>query len=267
MLDELDGEARLPDKRRVIALLQKTLSSGDPFKNSAINAPAPRQVQQAPQAQPQTAPVLPFELPPNFQIDLSLLNSIAEITAKTSSTASPAKKSKHFQLIPLNSADLLKPFPGLHEILYADLPLQCKNCALRFPETPEGQARLTAHLDSHFRRNMRLKERSKRVLARDWFGNEEDWRSGRSRAVETDAKVAIFEEAQPSESDQSSDEFALVQDEEKEVICAVCHENIPVEWGDEQDAWIVKKAVQQADGSIVHSHCLSKPETKRPRRK
>ncbi len=263
----MDGDARLPDKRRVIALLQRTLSSGDPFKSEQ----RPQQPAGATTTTSQSVPVLPFELPPNFQLDLSLINSIAEITAKTSSSlASPSKKapkSKHFQLIQLNSTELLKPVAGLHEILYADLPLQCKNCSLRYPDTPEGQARLTVHLDSHFRRNMRLKERSKRVLARDWFGNEEDWRSGRSKAVDNEAKVAIFEEAQPSDSEQSNTEFAVVQEEEKEVNCAVCHEKLPVEWSDEQDAWIVKKALELADGSIVHSHCLSEPETKRPRRK
>lgn len=268
-MNELDGDARLPDKRRVIALIQKTLSSGDPFRPPVSTQPQPRsQVQPPRQTAPAQAkaPELPFELPPNFQIDLSLLNSIAEVTAKTSAGSSPIKaapsKSKHFQPVLLDSAELLKPVPGLHEILYADLPLQCKNCGLRFPDTSDGQERLTAHLDSHFRRNMRLKERSKRVLARDWFGNEEDWRSGRAKTVNHDAQVAIFDnEAALSESEQSSDEFAIVQDEEQDVTCAVCHESIPVEWSDEQEAWIVRKAIQEGDG-IVHTHCSDQPAKK-----
>lgn len=32
---------------------------------------------------------------------------------------------------------------------------------------------MAAHLDAHFRRNMRLKDKSKKVLARDWAPQEQ----------------------------------------------------------------------------------------------
>ena len=68
---------------------------------------------------------------------------------------------------------IMRPRPGLHQILYEDYPLQCKTCALRFADTEEGRQKKTLHLDSHFRKNMR--ERSKKVLVRGWFLNLPQW--------------------------------------------------------------------------------------------
>lgn len=266
-MNELDRDARMPDKQGIITRIQRVLATGDPYaqERPVARTPPPQQKPQPAIASPVS---LPFELPPNFQLDLSLLNSIAEITAKSASKQdSPKKKtlSKYHQPVQLTSSDLLKSIPRLHEILYAEMPLQCKNCALRFPDTEDGKNRLTVHLDSHFRRNMRLKERSKRVLARDWFGGEEDWRTGRKANTESDVKVNIFDGAEASESEQSSDEFVVSKDGEG-FECAICHESIPVAWSDDQEAWISKGA-QEVESGIVHVACASNQRPKRQKKK
>lgn len=270
-MNDLDRDARMPDKRGIIARIQKVIATGDPYaqERPVARTPPPQQPQPQPPASPSSVS-LPFELPPNFQLDLSLLNSIAEITAKSASTSnqdSPKKKtlSKYQQPVQLTSTDLLKSIPRLHEILYAEMPLQCKNCALRFPDTEDGQSRLTVHLDSHFRRNMRLKERSKRVLARDWFGGEEDWRTERKTNMESDVKVNIFDGAEASESELSSDEFVVSKDGEG-FECAICHESISVAWSDDQEAWISKGA-QEVESGIVHVSCVSNQRPKRQKKK
>lgn len=68
--------------------------------------------------------------------------------------------------------------PGAIELLYSGLPLQCKQCGFRYPKTNEGQVKMDAHLDSHFRQNRRMKERVKRGLSRSWFVTEDEWIRG-----------------------------------------------------------------------------------------
>ncbi|KAI9305114.1 hypothetical protein BJ944DRAFT_249314 [Cunninghamella echinulata] len=80
--------------------------------------------------------------------------------------------------IKLDSKDLQKERPGAVEFLYSKLPLKCKQCGIRHPDTKEGKAKMDAHLDSHFRQNRRMKERVKRGLSRSWFVSENDWIHG-----------------------------------------------------------------------------------------
>jgi len=58
-------------------------------------------------------------------------------------------------------------------LIYDFYALQCKNCGFRFPDTEDGKTQMAAHLDAHFRRNMRLKDKSKKILAREWAMKEE----------------------------------------------------------------------------------------------
>jgi pre-mRNA cleavage complex 2 protein Pcf11 len=78
----------------------------------------------------------------------------------------------------LDSKDLQIARPGAIELLYSAEPLQCKQCGFRYPKTDKGQAKMDAHLDSHFRQNRKMKERVKRGLSRSWFVTEEEWING-----------------------------------------------------------------------------------------
>lgn len=78
----------------------------------------------------------------------------------------------------LDSKDLQIARPGAIELLYSAEPLQCKQCGFRYPQTEKGQAKMDAHLDSHFRQNRKMKERTKRGLSRSWFVTVDEWVSG-----------------------------------------------------------------------------------------
>lgn len=78
----------------------------------------------------------------------------------------------------LDSKDLQIARPGAIELLYSAEPLQCKQCGFRYPKTDKGQAKMDAHLDSHFRQNRKMKERVKRGLSRSWFVTVEEWING-----------------------------------------------------------------------------------------
>lgn len=84
----------------------------------------------------------------------------------------------HFSFISFSSFIKKRVRPGAVEVLYSALPLQCKQCGFRYPKTDEGQSKMDAHLDSHFRQNRRMKERVKRGLSRSWFVSEDEWIKG-----------------------------------------------------------------------------------------
>jgi uncharacterized C2H2 Zn-finger protein len=55
--------------------------------------------------------------------------------------------------------------------LYSAFPLQCSQCGQRFTE----QNDLDKHLDWHFRKSRRQKERIKKPISRAWFPTLSEW--------------------------------------------------------------------------------------------
>jgi hypothetical protein len=283
-LIDLDAKAKLPDKKIIIETIKGLLrsrSSSSRSKTSTNTADSSRNsnstnnlnIKNSTSADSSKNNEFNFELPPNFQIDLSLLNSIVELNKlnagdlSASLNASPIKAKhvetdKHFVDIPLNSAELLVSRPKLYKLIYDDLPLHCKTCAIRFRDTESGRAKLKEHLDSHFRRNMRLKEKSKRVMTRDWFCTEEDWISAKqdtSSSSGTEKTATLFDE--PSLETDNKETHAFVEASEEEqgqpIKCEVCQETIPLIWNDEMDLWVFPDCIRNGEDQIVHINCSS----------
>ena len=61
------------------------------------------------------------------------------------------------------------------DVLYDNLPLQCKQCGFRFRDDADGRTKNTAHLDWHFRQNRKMKDLMGKTHSRDWFLKEADW--------------------------------------------------------------------------------------------
>lgn len=261
LLADLDFKAKQVDKRSIIDTLKQLINENE-LTTSSNKSNVP----------PTVAP-LNFELPPNFQIDLSLLSSIVELNklnnSDTSLIQSPSKKplDKHFIDIPVNYSDMLVSRANLFKVLYDDLSLHCKTCGIRFRDTEQGHQRMTAHLDSHFRRNMRLKEKSKRVMARDWFGSEEDWISGKEDSESTSEKtVNVFEDSStfPVETDSNLFVEATEEEQSSQIKCSTCQETISVVWNDEMEQWIFPACVRNEYDQIIHVTCQTTAEdTKR----
>ena len=183
---------------------------------------------------------------------------------------------KNFVDIPLTSADLLVSRPNLFKILYEDLALQCKTCGIRFRDTELGRQRLTKHLDSHFRRNMRLKEKSKRVMARDWFGSEKSWIEAPLNGIEgenSEKGVNIFEDFsgtntnEESISNAHSETFfieATEDEQNSQIKCDTCQEIISLIWNDETEQWIFPACIRNEFQKIVHFNCSEEEQAKRP---
>ena len=167
---------------------------------------------------------------------------------------------------------IMKPRPGLHRILYEDYPLQCKTCALRFADTEEGRQKKTLHLDSHFRRNMR--ERNKKVLVRGWFLQASEWITygDNNKPVNTeqsdeneDAVRATFEILSPTESRPiktlfgrpSSPAGQEIPIEGDELPCPACLEKIDTRWDVRAEEWVyIGAARNEEDNQVYHFNCL-----------
>lgn len=55
------------------------------------------------------------------------------------------------------------------ELLYDHQGLQCKQCGVRFADTPLGKKNQDDHLDMHFRQNRKANENIDRGHSRSWF--------------------------------------------------------------------------------------------------
>lgn len=151
-----------------------------------------------------------------------------------------------------------------HRQFYS-LPRQCANCGLRFPETEVGREAHRIHLDGHFRRKARIRQRTKRVLARDWFLPAEAWiTSSFSTLAASDQehadKSAYFQSPiLHDERKQEAEEEASVVpagEDPQNTSCAQCNEPMPATWDDESESWVFRGAKLNPEGLPCHAYCL-----------
>lgn len=115
-------------------------------------------------------PPVPTVVLPDVSPLLASLSSLPIFNIK-----SPNTTTGHALTVRPTYEEIMRRNPDAHVTLYEALPRQCTNCGLRFPDTAEGQSKLHAHLDAHFRRNIRLKDKGKKVMARIWLPPEQEW--------------------------------------------------------------------------------------------
>ena len=59
--------------------------------------------------------------------------------------------------------------PNIVHFLYDRMPIQCKQCGLRFSDTAQGKKAMQEHLDMHFRQNRKASQSVGRGHSRSWF--------------------------------------------------------------------------------------------------
>lgn len=142
------------------------------------------------------------------------------------------------------------------ESLYDDIALQCKQCGFRFFDTAEGQAKMTAHLDWHFRQNKTSKE-AKKIVSRDWFFDEDNWVSHAHNVDTTSAHAPSFFEGGedgPVKDDEPIPD-SYIPAEEEITHCFICHEGFEKFWDDEEDCWMLRNAIK-FNGNVYHDSCF-----------
>lgn len=254
--------ARQPDKRPLVDLINLVTQGHQPPAKAAAYAPPMPSI-------PHLAPSLPMIDPATLAALSPALSLLSAATTTTTASGSSTPRitegpsSRTMGHVEPSQESINRPRPGLHRLLYCALPLQCKICAMRYPDTTDGQGRLQAHLDEHFRRNMKLKELNKKVLTRDWFSPEQDWILGTEQAA-IDKQVSVFETEKKAEELMNhvgvAEKIPAGADHSTQA-CEVCREPIDVVWDDDSEEWIFKSAASHNGKVIVSlqppSHPLS----------
>lgn len=82
-------------------------------------------------------------------------------------------------IIDFTKDSLLKPRKASIWLFYGALDIKCKQCSMRYRRDDTGSAKMSLHLDWHFRQNKKAKSKASGAATigtiREWFMNEDDW--------------------------------------------------------------------------------------------
>jgi len=164
-----------------------------------------------------------------------------------------------------SSADISRHRPNIVHFLYDRMPVQCKQCALRFSDTAQGKKAMQEHLDMHFRQNRKASQSVGRGHSRGWFLGVEDWirdlpYSSGDKDAGLPSRLSNAKAVATAESTKRDAElharFVVVPpgDEAKHVTCPICKEVFKSEFNEDDEEWIWKNALR-FDDKIYHATC------------
>lgn len=159
------------------------------------------------------------------------------------------------------------PSASYELILHKHLPLQCRQCANRYPPGTKGQGRMDDHLDWHFTQNRRAKDSAARGQSRSWFDRLDAFIRGgfddsaptakASMAAEKDGKAGLTA-AQEKALREKFEKTFVVAPSEAEVAskpCPICKEAFKSQWSEDEEEWIWLNAIAVEDsGGKVYYH-------------
>jgi pre-mRNA cleavage complex 2 protein Pcf11 len=169
------------------------------------------------------------------------------------------------QDVKLTSGDITKRRPSVLNLLYDGLPMQCKQCGIRFADTSIGKKKMEDHLDMHFRQNRKANQNIGRGHSRSWFIGAEDWIhdtstdvKGKGRADGSrplNAKAAAAAEVAKRDAELRALYVVVPRgDEAKQVSCPICKESFKSEFLEDDEDWVWKNAVMK-DDRVYHATC------------
>ncbi|EUC66379.1 CID (CTD-interacting domain) domain protein, putative [Rhizoctonia solani AG-3 Rhs1AP] len=238
------------------ALLKSASASSTPTPPATIEAPKP----------PATS-VIPSDLLKNL-ISAGLLtlppSGQASAQAQSSTTQEqqiPSKSEDYDETvlgldIQLTAASIQRERPQMANLLYNRLPLQCKQCALRFPAGEAGKKSMEDHLDLHFKQNRKARENTGRGHSRSWFISRNDWIHGARDAGESVTTVKAQAAAAEERMAKLRASYVVVPpgEEAKPALCPICKESIKSEYLEDDEEWVWRNAVN-VKGQIYHATC------------
>ena len=210
----------------------------------------------------------PVEIPIEIASFLTSMNSKRPIEKEAETPKRKVKKLEKkdmqieetifdFNEIVLEYSVLKKQYKNSDDILYSNMSLQCKTCGFRFSNNEKGKTTMGLHLDAHFRKNRRLREKTRKAMSRDWFVTEDKWvnQETQNELFEKQFTHSFFESA-ADETIQSvqEDHFVAIQDGVVDRKCPVCREMLTSFWDKEKDEWMFKNAVCYQN-EIYHKNC------------
>jgi len=167
--------------------------------------------------------------------------------------------------VKFSSAEISRHRPNIVHFLYDRMPVQCKQCGLRFSDTAQGKKAMQEHLDMHFRQNRKASQSVGRGHSRSWFLGVEDWIHdspyssgdrdvGPSSRLSNAKAFAIAESTKRDAELRSRFVVVLPGDEAKHVTCPICKEVFKSEFNEDDEEWIWKNAIK-IDDKIYHATC------------
>ncbi|KAI0053233.1 hypothetical protein FA95DRAFT_1552745 [Auriscalpium vulgare] len=168
--------------------------------------------------------------------------------------------------VKFTSTDITKTKPNIVRLLYDRLPVQCKQCGIRFPDTTQGKKTMDSHFDVHFRQNRKASQNLGRGHSRSWFVGVEDWVhdiSASSKGKEStdpsrplNAKVVAAAEGAKRDAELRAQSVVVPPgDEAKHIACPICKESLKSEFNEDDEEWVWRNAVKAEDGRIFHATC------------
>ncbi|KAI6047416.1 hypothetical protein EDC04DRAFT_2623243 [Pisolithus marmoratus] len=207
--------------------------------------------------------------------DASSTNHLHEVKLPEASTTDYSRDASRLyrktvlsEKVKLTTADILKKRSSVVDLLYNRLPVQCKQCGLRFSDDPCGKKQMDDHLDMHFRQNSGVGQNVGRGHSRCWFVSLEDWT--REGTVDVKGKGRVDGprslSKKPVDAAQRDAElraqFVVVPpgDEAKSIYCPICKETMKSEFLEDDEEWVWRDAVRK-DDKIYHATCHSEAVT------
>ncbi|KAM0753001.1 hypothetical protein T439DRAFT_311676 [Meredithblackwellia eburnea MCA 4105] len=162
--------------------------------------------------------------------------------------------------IQLSNSSIIRARPEASAFVYEKLPLQCKQCGLRYFDSVVGKKHMDAHLDWHFTHKRRIREGAGRPQGRSWLSLEDDW-------LTSDTIDLSYANADASTSTRKADPGVLDRAEllKRKVIaptdpsklntpCPVCKERFKSEWSEDDEEWVFYNCVE-VEGVLFHATC------------
>lgn len=241
--------------------------------NGATNSPVPQN--NVPHSIPALA--VPASSPSGDLISSLVAAGLLPATAATSPASSAVKSASQDDAytaaimnidIKLTSLDLQKepPQEAVNLVCHQYLPLQCRQCANRYPAGVAGQRTLEKHLDWHFKQGRKAKDSSARGLSRSWLEKAFDWirggaddpsasAAGGSGGSSSSANKGLSVQ-QEAELKAASEVWVAAPADASlaNAPCAICKEKFQSEWSEDEEEWIWKNA-RKVEGSYYHGSC------------
>lgn len=161
-----------------------------------------------------------------------------------------------------------EPASSYELILHRHLPLQCRQCANRYPTGSKGQGRMDDHLDWHFTQNRRAKDSAARGQSRSWFDRLESFIRGgfddtapaskptSSNAADRDGRS--FTAAQDKALKETFLKTFVIAPTDAEVAakpCGICKEPFKSQWSEDEEEFVWLNAIKVEDASgVVYYH-------------
>ncbi|KAI0832354.1 hypothetical protein BC628DRAFT_1346325 [Trametes gibbosa] len=166
--------------------------------------------------------------------------------------------------VKLTGSDIMRQRPPIVNLLYSNVPTQCKQCGVRFPGGAAGKQQLDDHLDMHFRQNRKASQAIGRGHSRSWFVSLEDWvhshsvdvkGKGRADGRSISSKAAAAEEVTKRDAELRAMHVVVPPgDEAKPISCPICKELLKSEFLEDDEEWVWRNAVKK-DDRIYHATC------------